>query len=208
MYLNPLCKTDLKTAIMEFAGVEEPVFGSKSEFVGQPVGMILARSRQRALEIAHSATIEMANTEKFRTFDEAIEMESFHKPVKMHIECGESWSSIEKDEALVKIEGTVRTNPQFHAYTEPLCAIADYSDGCFDVQVTTQFPTGCQEAIAFALQEPQNRVSVSVKRIGGGFGGKGTKESGEEYLLPNKTKFCCSGLALVKKRNVRATESV
>jgi len=34
-----------------------------------------------------------------------------------------------------------------------------------------------QECVAFALQVKQNQVSASVKRIGGGFGGKGPKST-------------------------------
>ena len=56
-----------------------------------------------------------------------------------------------------------------------------------------QKSTPVQETVAFALQVQQNQVMVSVKRIGGGFGGKGTKTTGIAVAAALAAK-------LVKKR--------
>lgn len=42
---------------------------------------------------------------------------------------------------------------------------------------TTQSPTDSQRAVAEALGVPFNRIKVKAKRLGGGFGGKETRNS-------------------------------
>ena len=79
---------------------------------------MLARCRQRALELSASAQIEMESTEEigkngvFVSLDDAIEGKSFHGDMKLEAECGENWDDIVNDKNLVKIESEVRTNPQ------------------------------------------------------------------------------------------------
>merc|ERR1719187_2151536 len=97
--------------------------------------------------------------------------------MKLEAECGEDWDLIESDKNLIKIEAEVRTNPQFHAYAEPIAAICDYDNGRYKIKINSQGVTFVQEAVAYALKINQSYVSVSVDRIGGGFGGKGSKST-------------------------------
>lgn len=177
MFFNPISRIDLKTGIPPFHGLEEQVVTRNPQWIGQPIGLILAQSRQRALELAHTAVIRMKSVKRpVVCLKEAIEKELFHQPLVKQIETGDI-EMLQKDKSLIVIESEVHTNAQFHGYTEPLSAVCDYKNGKFDLAVTTQFPSCLHETVAFALQVPQNQISVSVKRIGGGFGGKGTKST-------------------------------
>ena len=44
--------------------MREPVLAESPEWIGQPVGLIIARSRQRALELAHNCIIRMKSTQE------------------------------------------------------------------------------------------------------------------------------------------------
>ena len=117
---------------------------SEPKFIGQPIAIILARCRQRALEIAASANVEMqfkaeiGKNGVFVSLDDAIEGKSFHGEMKLEAECGEDWDLIESDKNLIKIEAEVRTNPQFHAYAEPIAAICDYDNGRYKIKINSQ----------------------------------------------------------------------
>ena len=64
---------------------------------------------------------------------------------------------------------------QTHWYLEPLSALSREEDGRLSLDVTTQHVSHVQEAVAYALQMNQSDVSVQVRRLGGGFGGKGAR---------------------------------
>ena len=62
-----------------------------------------------------------------------------------------------------------------HWYLEPLSALSREEDGRLTLDVTTQHVSHVQESVAYALQMNQSDVSVQVRRLGGGFGGKGAR---------------------------------
>ena len=58
---------------------EEPLLFEKPSYIGAPIGLILAGSRERALEISANAKINMASVDKgIYDIDEAINSKSFH----------------------------------------------------------------------------------------------------------------------------------
>jgi len=77
----------------------------------------------------------------------------------------------------VIIEGEFEVGGAFHWYMEPQSAYAiPREDGGILVQGTTQGAGSAQEAISKALGIPLKDVTVQVKRLGGSFGGKGTRQ--------------------------------
>ena len=154
---------------------------------------------------------EIGKNGVFVSLDDAIEGKSFHGEMKLEAECGEDWDLIESDKNLIKIEAEVRTNPQFHAYAEPIAAICDYDNGRYKIKINSQVNqkakiiihfflmiykviffqgvTFVQEAVAYALKINQSCVSVSVDRIGGGFGGKGSKSTYWGVAVAIASKF-------------------
>nr|XP_048699342.1 xanthine dehydrogenase/oxidase isoform X4 [Caretta caretta] len=111
-------------------------------------------------------SIEMPYSRK-----EAIEKQSFYKSPKK-IEKGDVQNGFEESDHVV--EGEMYIGGQEHFYLETHCTIAvpKGEDGEMELFVSTQNPMKTQECVASALGVPANRILVRVKRLGGGFGGK------------------------------------
>lgn len=86
------------------------------------------------------------------------------------------------DEAFSKsdhvIEGEVRMGGQEHFYLETQASLANFrEEGELELFTSTQNPTAIQKLTAHVLNLPISRINVRVKRLGGGFGGKETREA-------------------------------
>jgi xanthine dehydrogenase large subunit len=75
-----------------------------------------------------------------------------------------------------RLSGRVRMGGQDHFYLEGQVAFAvPGEDGDMLVWSSTQHPSEVQHLIAKVLARPHNAVTVEVRRMGGGFGGKETQ---------------------------------
>lgn len=76
-------------------------------------------------------------------------------------------------DALSTIRGTLQIGSQYHYTMEPqttMCVPAE--DGGIDVYTATQWMDLTQIAVAEMLRMPQNIINMSVRRVGGAYGGK------------------------------------
>ncbi|KAJ7379856.1 hypothetical protein OS493_012608 [Desmophyllum pertusum] len=75
------------------------------------------------------------------------------------------------------LEGEMRIGGQEHFYleTQATVAVPKGEDGEMELFVSTQNPTLTQKLVARTLGVPHNRIVVRTKRLGGGFGGKETR---------------------------------
>lgn len=61
---------------------------------------------------------------------------------------------------------------------ETQCSLANYREnGELELNCSSQNPTTIQRLTAQVLNLPMSRVNIRVKRLGGGFGGKETREA-------------------------------
>eukprot|EP00656_Telonema_subtile_P047301 TRINITY_DN5423_c0_g2_i1.p1 TRINITY_DN5423_c0_g2~~TRINITY_DN5423_c0_g2_i1.p1 ORF type:complete len:645 (+),score=177.75 TRINITY_DN5423_c0_g2_i1:576-2510(+) len=111
------------------------------------------------------------------SIEDAIAAQSFLEPVEGKvIQCGEPI-----DDALSGcehvVEGEMKLAGQEHFYLETQASLVIPHEGCreFEVISSTQNPTKTQMVVAHALGLPASRVKCSVRRLGGGFGGKETR---------------------------------
>ena len=75
-----------------------------------------------------------------------------------------------------RLAGRIRMGGQDHFYLEGQVALAvPGEDGDMLVWSSTQHPSEVQHLIASVLARPHNAVTVEVRRMGGGFGGKETQ---------------------------------
>ena len=74
-----------------------------------------------------------------------------------------------------KIAGKFNTGSQEHFYLEgQVCLVVPQEDYNLTVYSSTQHPSETQQIIAKMLKQKSNSITVMVRRIGGGFGGKET----------------------------------
>jgi xanthine dehydrogenase large subunit len=158
-------------------------------FIGQPIVVIAAESREAIRAAKAAIKIDIEKLEPVFTIDDAKRKKQFIGPTR-HIRRGDVSAAFAAAEHI--LEGTWRNGGQDHFYLESQAAIA--WPGEFDqisVLSSTQNPSEVQEVIAHVLGLPINKVVVTTKRMGGGFGGKecqATHPAAIAALVAHKTK--------------------
>lgn len=158
-------------------------------FIGQPIIVIAAESRE-AIRLAKAAiVIDIERLEPVFTIDDA-KCKKLFIGKTMKIERGDVEAAFARAEHVLR--GTFINGGQDHFYLESQAAIA--LPGEHDqlvVHSSTQNPSEVQEVIAHLLGIPINKVVVVTKRMGGGFGGKecqATHPAAIAALVAEKTK--------------------
>lgn len=150
----------------------EPLLSDDGEvhFQGQPIFAVVAETHLLARKAARKALIEWEDLPAILTIDDAMAAESwFEAPYVM--------ARGDADAALAAaprvIEGVMEIGAQEHFYLESQAALAvPGEDGDVTIHCSSQHPTEIQHKVAEALGEPFHSVTVEVRRMGGGFGGK------------------------------------
>lgn len=163
---------------------DETVFAEDMVFAqGQTIGAIVADTKLIAQSAAKLVNIEYEELSPIViSIEDAIERNSFfNKPKKL--ERGDFRKAFVESDFV--IEGEVRMGGQEHFYLETHASIAIPQDQDeLEVFCSTQHPSQMQKLIARICEMPISKVSVRVKRMGGGFGGKETR--GMLVALPGK----------------------
>ncbi|KAJ3383778.1 xylitol dehydrogenase [Lobulomyces angularis] len=150
----------------------EQLFNTETEFVGHMIGLIVAKNEETARKALELVKVEYEILPTCFTIEEAIEKKSFFcDGPSITFERGEF---VGHDDDLITLEGSCKTNPQEHFYLETNVSlvIPQKEDNEFEIWMSTQDPTATQANISKLLGVQRNKVSVRVKRLGGGFGGK------------------------------------
>jgi xanthine dehydrogenase large subunit len=146
---------------------------SVAEFLGDPVAIIAAQSREAIRAAKKLVKIKIEPLQPIFTIDDAIERDQFIGP-KRTIARGDARGALER--STHRIEGTLDIGGQEHFYLESQAAIAYPGEaGQLTVHSSTQHPTEVQSIVAEVCGVPFNHVTVICKRMGGGFGGKETQ---------------------------------
>ena len=162
---------------------------SETMFIGQPIVVIAAESREVIRAAKAAIKIDIEKLEPIFTIDEAKRAKQFIGPTR-YIRRGDVDAAFAKADHI--LEGRWINGGQDHFYLESQAAIV--YPGEFDqltVHSSTQNPSEVQEVIAHLLGLPFNKVTVVTKRMGGGFGGKecqATHPAAMAALVAHKTK--------------------
>src|SRR5258706_6896779 len=158
-------------------------------FIGQPIVVIAAESREAIRAAKAAIAIDIEKLEPVFTIDDAKRKEQFiGKTMKM--ERGDVDAAFAR--APHTLRGVFINGGQDHFYLESQAAMAQ--PGEYDqlvVHSSTQHPSEVQHVIAHLLGVPINKVIVITKRMGGGFGGKecqATHPAVIAALVAQKTK--------------------
>ncbi len=153
---------------------DDPVFAEDLvEYVGQSLFLVAANTIEQARAAASMAVVEYEELEPILTVEQAISADSFVLPSR-HLVRGEPQNALKKAEN--RLQGRFEIGGQDHFYLEGHISIATpREDGDVHIHCSTQHPTEVQHNVAKFLDVPDHSVTVEVRRMGGGFGGKETQ---------------------------------
>lgn len=153
---------------------DDPLFADGIvEYHGQSLFVVAADSVENARAAAAFADIEYEDLPAATTIAEAHEAKLYIEPAQT-MKLGDSAAAIEN--AAHRLQGKFAVGGQDHFYLEGQVAMAfPKEDGDVLVYSSSQNPSEVQHLVAHVLDRPKNAVTVEVRRMGGGFGGKETQ---------------------------------
>ncbi|MBJ3783328.1 xanthine dehydrogenase molybdopterin binding subunit [Devosia sediminis] len=154
---------------------DEPIFAEgKVQFWGQPLFAVIAETRDAARRAAHLAAVD------YRDLDWLPDVRSAQaaggklvtEPLKL--ERGDVAAGMAS--APRRAQGAITIGGQDHFYLEGHIAFAiPGEDEDVVIHSSTQHPSEVQLMVAQVLAIRHNAVTINVRRMGGGFGGKETQ---------------------------------
>ncbi|MEO1019344.1 MAG: molybdopterin cofactor-binding domain-containing protein, partial [Pseudomonadota bacterium] len=153
---------------------DDPLFAeSVTVFHGQPLFAVAAATRQAARRASRLAEVHYEELPAVLTIDEALAAKSFINGPKI-MERGDPAPILDKTRH--RLQGKIEIGGQDHLYLEGQVSLAiPDEDGGVKVISSTQHPSEVQHNVAKVLALPNTAVTVEVRRMGGGFGGKETQ---------------------------------
>ncbi|WP_183754753.1 xanthine dehydrogenase molybdopterin binding subunit [Rhizobium sp. BK181] len=154
---------------------DEPLLAEqKVEFHNQPIFAVIAETREIARRAARKAKIEYRELPHWSDIDGALANGSPLVITPMTLQRGDAKTEMEN--AARRLKGQMRIGGQEHFYLESHVAMAiPGEDDEVTVWSSTQHPSEIQHIVGHVLDIPSNAVTVNVRRMGGGFGGKETQ---------------------------------
>ena len=155
-------------------GPGDPVLAEdKVEYVGQAIFAVAADTIDLARAAARLAVVKYEDLPAILTATEAFDQQSFVIPPN-RLRKGDADAALKQ--ARHRLSGTLEVGGQDHFYLEGQIALAlPQEDGDILVHSSTQHPSEVQKLVAKVLDRPAASVTVEVRRMGGGFGGKETQ---------------------------------
>ncbi|WP_340150400.1 xanthine dehydrogenase molybdopterin binding subunit [uncultured Sneathiella sp.] len=153
---------------------DDPVFAEDTvEYAGQSLFAVAAESLEQARAAAKLAEIEYEELPAIITVEQAMATNSFVLPSR-EIRRGDAAKAIKN--AKHRLPRRFEVGGQDQCYLEGHVALAlPGEDGDMFVHSSTQHPTEVQHNVAKFLDLPDHAVTVEIRRMGGGFGGKETQ---------------------------------
>ncbi len=154
---------------------DEPVLADgHSAFYGQPIFAVIAETRELARRATALARVEYDDHPYQTDVVGAMEADYPHVTEPLTLRNGDIDAGLRA--ASNRLSGEMRIGGQDHFYLEGHIAMAiPGEDDEVTVYSSTQHPSEIQHMVAQALGTVSNAVTVHVRRMGGGFGGKETQ---------------------------------
>ncbi len=170
---------------------DEPIFATeKVEFWGQPMFAVIAETRDAARRAAKLVQVTYEDLPHALDPEAAQRAGMGYVTPPLTLKRGEAAGAMAK--AKHRIKGKFRVGGQDHLYLEGHIAFAiPGEDEDVMIHSSTQHPTEAQHMVAHVLGVPSNAVTINVRRMGGGFGGKETQMN----------LFCAVAAVAAKKWN-------
>ncbi len=154
---------------------DEPIFAEeKVEFWGQPMFAVVAETRDAARRAAKLAKVDYEDLPHALDPEAAQAAGMGYVTPPLTLKRGDAKAALER--APHRIAGRMKVGGQDHLYLEGHIAFAiPGEDDDVRVHSSTQHPSEAQHMVAHVLGVPSHAVTVDVRRMGGGFGGKETQ---------------------------------
>lgn len=161
---------------------DEPLLATDEVFYyGQPIFVVVAETRLAARKAARKAKIVYEDLPAVLSVEEARQKggDMVCRPLEMMR--GNAENALEN--APKRLSGRITIGGQEQFYLEGQAALATPGEeGEMRICSSTQHPTETQHMVAHILNRPSNLVTVEVRRMGGGFGGKETQANAPACL--------------------------
>ena len=156
---------------------DEPLFVTdKVMFHGQPLFAVVARSRDAARRACALARIEYADLPAH--LDVAAARAAGGETVVTPLKLARGDAARALENAPHRVRASMKIGGQDHFYLESHIALAiPGEDQDVTVYSSTQHPSEVQHMVAHVLGIESHSVTVEVRRMGGGFGGKETQSN-------------------------------
>ncbi|XP_053383770.1 uncharacterized protein LOC123535779 [Mercenaria mercenaria] len=155
---------------------EEVLVSETVSYCGQPVAIVLAESYGTALGAAFAVKVTYSNVQPpILTLEDGIKQKSFFPKQCDDKVVGDPDTVIAQSPK--KIQGAISMGTQYHFHMETQASLCVPREDGMDVYTTTQWLDMSQSAIAQVTKLPKNSISVQVKRLGGAYGGKISRNS-------------------------------
>ncbi|MBU3022626.1 xanthine dehydrogenase molybdopterin binding subunit [Aestuariibacter sp. A3R04] len=139
-------------------------------FYGQPVFAVLATSTDAARRAAQAGVVEVEETPAVLDINAALTQQSFVRPTHAF---GSSRAKSAVAQSPHTVSGELSVGGQEHMYLEGQVSLAvPEEDGRMMIYTSSQHPSEVQKLVAEVLGERLHKVTVDMRRMGGGFGGK------------------------------------
>lgn len=154
---------------------DEPVLAKdKVQFHGQPIFCVIARTREQARRACRLAKVTYDELPFVIDIGELDPSKDTLVTPPLTLKRGNAADAIAR--APRRLSGKMRVGGQEHFYLEGHIAMAiPGEDRDVTVFCSTQHPSEVQHMVGHALGVPSNCVTVEIRRMGGGFGGKETQ---------------------------------
>jgi xanthine dehydrogenase large subunit len=154
---------------------DEPILAEgKVQYFGQPVFCVIAETREHARRACRLAKIAY---DELPAVIDVWDLDPLNDKLvtpPLTLKRGDAADAIAA--APRKVKGRMRVGGQDHFYLEGQISMAiPGEDGDVTVYCSTQHPSEVQHMVSHALGVPSHAVTVEIRRMGGGFGGKETQ---------------------------------
>merc|ERR1719410_1365407 len=152
--------------------VYEEIFATgKIYYAGQSIGLILAETREIAIEAARKVKIVYGNEEEVVVdIEKAMETPANVISGGPTLFYGDAEGAINGADHV--IQGRFKMGSQYHFHMETqTCIVTPMEDG-FDIDIPSQDITSTQHQVAQVLKLDDNSINITVKRLGGAYGAK------------------------------------
>ncbi|KAJ8719485.1 hypothetical protein PYW08_011660 [Mythimna loreyi] len=149
---------------------DEEILAEKVKFHGQPVAIVVAVTEKLAERVAKLVKVTYKNV---RTAVPVLTIDEAKKDSRRYVGGGPTIEPKGRGNDVSKvIKGVFNMEAQYPYYIEPITCVVVPVDDKLEVYDSTQWMDLTHCAIARSLNISQNDIIVKVRRIGGGFGGK------------------------------------